>query len=286
MASAGRSSQRRQRIVMMDHVTPSSAHDRLYRQLGVRFNRQDLRGVVASALTDTAEPVFYVTCNLNHLRVLQSDAAFREAYRKAALITLDSRPIQIASRLRFGERMPLVTGAELFAVLFKQLRPGRDRPFFVPSSDETGKKLRASLLERGFDRGAVAFHTPEFGFETDRAQSRSLVAQVCNHRTTHLFMGVGAPKSERWVAEYLDAMPASHIFCVGAALDFTAGSKDRAPTWLSQLGFEWLHRLLSEPSRLMPRYAGDITVFAKVLVGRRLARVSLPDGPLVSTRRE
>jgi N-acetylglucosaminyldiphosphoundecaprenol N-acetyl-beta-D-mannosaminyltransferase len=261
---------------MIDHATPAIDDDRPYRQLGVRFDRKPLSEVVAVALSHVQSPAFYVTCNLNHLRVLQSDLEFRDAYRKATVITLDSRPIQMASRLRFGERLPLVTGAELFAVLFRRLRPGKDRPFFLSSSDDTGAKLRRHLLDRGFASDAVAFHSPPFGFEDDADQSAAMIAQIRAHNPTHLFMGVGAPKSERWVARHLDALPPAHIFCVGAALDFTAGSKTRAPAWLGRLGLEWLHRLMSEPSRLMPRYVGDAAVLARVLTGQRLAQVSLP----------
>jgi len=260
--------------------------DRLYSQLGVRFDRRALPEVIALALADVQSPVFYVTCNLNHLRVLQSEPEFRAAYRRAALITLDSRPIQVASRLRFGERLPLVTGADLFAALFKRLRPGQDRPFFVASSDETGRQLCRVLIERGFPASATAYYSPPFGFERDADRSKRMVAQIQAHGATHLFMGVGAPKSERWVAQHLDVLPPAHILCVGAALDFIAGAKTRAPAWLGQFGLEWLHRLLSEPSRLLPRYAGDAAVLAKVLAGQKLARVSLPIGPAIPDRND
>ena len=261
-------------LTMNDKSTPVFADDRVYRQLGVRFGRNTLSDVVAAALCEIETPSFYVTCNLNHLRILQSDIDFRNAYRKAAIITLDSRPLQIASRVCLKENLPLVTGAELFAVLFERLRPTKDRPFFVSSSDDTGTRLRQRLIERGFTSESVAFYTPPFGFEKDVDRNLAMVAHIKAHNTTHLFMGVGAPKSERWVARHLDDLPPSHIFCVGAALDFTAGSKNRAPAWLSQIGFEWLHRLMSEPSRLVPRYAGDATVLVKFLTGQKLTRVS------------
>jgi N-acetylglucosaminyldiphosphoundecaprenol N-acetyl-beta-D-mannosaminyltransferase len=261
---------------MIDRSESAVIDEHLYKHIGVRFNREDLADVATLALSESNRSVMYVTCNLNHLRVLQSDKVFREAYRKASLITLDSRPIQIVSRMRFGADIPLVTGAELFSILFQRLRPGKDRPFFVSSSNNTGERLRQRLLDRSFAPDAVAFYTPPFGFQHDESQSEIMLKQIRSHGVTHLFMGVGAPKSECWVAQHLDALPSAHIFCVGAALDFTVGSKNRAPAWLSRVGFEWMHRLLSEPRRLIPRYAGDAVFFAKVLSGKRLERVSLP----------
>jgi N-acetylglucosaminyldiphosphoundecaprenol N-acetyl-beta-D-mannosaminyltransferase len=164
----------------------------------------------------------------------------------------------------------------LFAVLFERLRPGLDRPFFVPSSKAIGDRLAQDLVARGFEPTAVAYNSPPHGFELDLDRGDRMVAEIQAHETTHLFMGVGAPKSERWVAQHLQVLPPAHIFCVGAALDFTAGAKTRAPAWLGQFGLEWLHRLLSEPSRLLPRYAADAAVLAKVLAGRKLAQVSPP----------
>lgn len=261
---------------MNDTAGPPVTGDRLYRQLGVRFDRRTLGELTAVALGDVYAPVFYATCNLNHLRNLQSDGEFREAYRKAAAVTLDSRPMQIVARLRFNVHLPLVTGADLFATLHERLRPGRDRPFFISSSDKTGRGLCRRLCDRGFAPGAVTFQTPPFGFQNDAAYGNALIAQIHAHKATHLFMGLGSPKSECWVAEHLDAFPPAHILCVGAALDFTAGQKSRAPAWLGSLGLEWLHRLISEPKRLMPRYAGDAWILVQVLVGRKLTRVTLP----------
>ncbi|MET0169139.1 MAG: WecB/TagA/CpsF family glycosyltransferase [Aliihoeflea sp.] len=261
---------------MINNDAVAVKDDRLYSQLGVRFDRRSFSEVISVALSRIHNPVFYVTCNLNHLRVLQSQPEFREAYRKATLITLDSRPIQVASRLRYGEHLPLVTGADLFAVLFARLRPGLDRPFFVPSSKAIGDRLTQDLISRGFEPTTVAYHSPPYGFELDSVRCDQMLAEIQAHETTHLFMGVGAPKSERWVAQHLQVLPPAHIFCVGAALDFTAGAKTRAPAWLGQFGLEWLHRLLSEPARLLPRYVADAAVLAKVLAGRKLARVSPP----------
>jgi N-acetylglucosaminyldiphosphoundecaprenol N-acetyl-beta-D-mannosaminyltransferase len=246
----------------------------LHAQLGIRFDKRSLQQIIDGALVDAATQTLYVTCNLNHLRVLQSDAAFRDAYRKAAIVTLDSRPMQMISRIRFGENLPLVTGADLFSVLIDRLRPGRDRPMFVTSSPEVGALLCKRLIERGFGRDAIAHESPPFGFECDGRYSVGLCANIRQQGVTHLFMGVGAPKSERWVSRHLAELPPCHIFCVGAALDFTSGLKSRAPRWFSRLGLEWLHRLITEPRRLLPRYAGDAVFLIKVISGARLAQVN------------
>lgn len=167
--------------------------DRLQDTMGIRFDRRDLNEIVDSALKTVNSQKLYVTCNLNHLRVLQSDGDFRQAYGKASVITMDSRPMQMVSRIRYGEQLPLVTGADLFAVLMERLVPGRDRPFFVASSTNTGERLVRKLVDRGFAAGDIGVISPPFGFEKDGVYSQSLLSTIREHRPTHLFMGWGRP---------------------------------------------------------------------------------------------
>jgi N-acetylglucosaminyldiphosphoundecaprenol N-acetyl-beta-D-mannosaminyltransferase len=112
--------------------------------------------------------------------------------------------------------------------LLEKLRPGIDRPYFVASSLDAAQALRDQLVARGFDPAAIGTESPPFGFERDEAFGAAMAARIRELGTTHLFMGVGAPKSEIWVARHFALMPAAHIFCVGAALDFSSQKKARA----------------------------------------------------------
>ncbi|WBO20851.1 WecB/TagA/CpsF family glycosyltransferase [Sphingomonas abietis] len=247
---------------------------RANRRYGLNFERATFERVVEIALEPRDAPQLYCTCNLNHLRLLQTDAEFRDAYRKAGVITVDSRPIQLLARLQCADSLPLVTGSDLFSALIPRLRPSVDRPFFVTSSMEAGHILASQLMDQGFAPEAIGHVSPPFGFQDDEPYSDHLIEQITALGTTHLFMGVGAPKSERWIARYFAKLPAAHIFCVGAALDFTSGLKNRAPSWLRRFNLEWLHRMLGEPRRLAPRYLGDALFLARIIGGGRLVQVS------------
>jgi N-acetylglucosaminyldiphosphoundecaprenol N-acetyl-beta-D-mannosaminyltransferase len=69
-----------------------------------------------------------------------------------------------------------------------------------------------------------------------------------------LFVGIGAPKQERWMAEHSTQLPGVVMFGVGAAFDFHAGRIRQAPLWMQQSGLEWFFRLSVEPARLWRRY--------------------------------
>ncbi len=85
-------------------------------------------------------------------------------------------------------------------------------------------------------------------------------------------VGLGAPKQELWVHENQQQIQAKVALCVGATIDFLAGEKRRAPVWMRRAGIEWLHRMCSEPRRLVKRYAKDAWVFPQ-LVWQQLAAV-------------
>lgn len=248
----------------------------LYRRYGLAFSQRSLDDLVDLTLRPVVAPQLYCTCNVNHLRMLQGNAAFRSAYARAALVTVDGRPIRMLARKQTSTDLPVVTGADLFSALLEKLRPGIDRPYFVASSLNAARSLRDQLVARGFDPATIGTESPPFGFERDEAFGAAMAARIYARNATHLFMGVGAPKSEIWVSSHMSELPPAHIFCVGAALDFSSSLKSRAPVWVRALSLEWAHRMLSEPRRLLPRYAGDALFLLQILVGRKLMPVFPP----------
>ena len=96
-----------------------------------------------------------------------------------------------------------------------------------------------------------------------RTVPRSLVL------TALLFVGLGCPKQERWMAAYREALPCA-LVGVGAAFDFYSGRIKRAPAWMQKSGLEWFHRLCQDPKRLGKRYANYLPRFACKLAAHRL----------------
>jgi N-acetylglucosaminyldiphosphoundecaprenol N-acetyl-beta-D-mannosaminyltransferase len=112
--------------------------------------------------------------------------------------------------------------------------------------------MAANLLRRHPALQVAYWHSPPFRPLTPDEEAR-VVAGINRSGARILFVGLGAPKQERWMAEHKDAVEAVMIG-VGAAFDFLAGRKRQAPAVLQRLGLEWLFRLLNEPRRLWRRY--------------------------------
>jgi N-acetylglucosaminyldiphosphoundecaprenol N-acetyl-beta-D-mannosaminyltransferase len=113
-------------------------------------------------------------------------------------------------------------------------------------------------------------HTPSFNEWTD-LESREMLRAIRDSGATVVWLGVSAPKQEIWANKWVHEIRLP-LVCVGAAFDFHAGVKPRAPQWMRALGMEWLFRLVSEPRRLWKRYLIGNAVFLRDLVwyrGRR-----------------
>jgi N-acetylglucosaminyldiphosphoundecaprenol N-acetyl-beta-D-mannosaminyltransferase len=228
---------------------------------GMRFSELGLANLADHVLTHAPSPGAGVrmlaTANVDHIVRLDRDADFRAAYRFAWKVTADGMPVYLYARMR-GVKLPgRVTGADLFDRLMTGLDPIRHRPFFVVANDAIASALKTYLVARHFPADAVSAASPAYGFEKDQAQSQSLADAIGRHGATHVFVCVGAPKSEIWIHQHRHDLGDCYAFPVGAAAEFFVGVKQRAPASVQALGMEWIWRLLSEPKRLARRYLVD-----------------------------
>ncbi|MEP2726938.1 WecB/TagA/CpsF family glycosyltransferase [Roseibium sp.] len=206
-----------------------------------------------------------VTMNVDHLCHLYRNPLFRSAYQASRIVTVDGTPLAVMMRIRAGKPFERITGADLFAALLNNLRPGKHRPFFVVASQAAKERIVERNLERGFEACDIGVHVPPHGFERDQAQSAFLIAEITSVKPTHVFFGVGSPKSETWMFAHRAALGDFIGLSVGAAIEFACGLKKRAPRWVQVVGLEWLWRALLDPSRLGPRYARNLCLLPILL---------------------
>jgi len=226
-----------------------------------------------------------VTANVDHISNLVRNSRFRAAYAGAWIATADGTPVFLYARLR-GIAVPeRVTGADLSAALLDRMSPHLCRPFFVVGCEKTGIRLREQLTRRGFDPEAVGFACPEFGFENNTETSAALARTIREHGTTHLFFGLGAPKSEIWLHEHRHLLGDTYALAIGASLDFYVGLRRRAPVWMRRYGLEWAWRIMSEPKRLFRRYFIE-SWYALWAVTLDLFASKFPQGRVMPVARE
>jgi len=212
---------------------------------------------------------YVVTPNVDHIVKLNSNPAFLAAYRGAALVVADGRPVVLASRL-LGSPLPgVVPGSDLVPALFAhaQLHARPLRVFLIGAGEGVGLRAAEAIMARWPTVTIVGVLSPPMGFEHDPEECQRICGEVSHNRPDILILGLGAPKQELWVHMHQSTLQAKAALCVGATIDFLAGEKPRAPEWVRKAGLEWLHRMLSEPRRLIKRYAHDAAVFPVLLLG-------------------
>ena len=207
---------------------------------------------------------FVVTPNVDHIVNLNANAAFKHAYQKASLIVADGRPVVLASKL-LGEALPeVVPGSDLVPAIFNHFQHQLNQPltvFLLGAMPGVAEKAAHNMAINWPNIKVVGFNSPDFGFEKSKEMSAKIVELVSKTQPDLIVFGVGAPKQELWSAQYGHLLNSKVILCVGATIDFLAGEKSRAPMWVRKIGFEWLHRLSTEPKRLAKRYCYDALVF-------------------------
>lgn len=203
-----------------------------------------------------------ITPNVDHIVSLTQRPELLPIYRSARFVFADGMPVIWASRFIRGKALPgRVTGADLLPALCARAATLDLRVGFV--GGPPGIAARAAEVMRGRHPGlqVVAVHCPPFGFETHPQQTQDIIELCREARPDILFFGVGAPKQEIWSHTHLGQLEVGMVLCIGAALDFAAGTLQRAPRWMQRSGLEWLWRMAQDPKRLVKRYLVRDTAF-------------------------
>ncbi len=215
------------------------------------------------------------TPNVDHLMKLQKDIDFVRAYSQADFRVCDSQVLLLASKFLGTPIEAKISGSDLFPMFCEHHRHNEHIKIFLLGGKEGVARQAQSRINQRIGRQIIVqAHSPSFGFEQDEAECEKILNMIRQSSATVLVVGVGAPKQEKWIAKHKDQLPNIDIFlAVGAAIDFEAGHKPRAPELVSQLGLEWLYRLVSEPRRLWKRYLLDDLPFLWLILKERFMQL-------------
>ncbi len=211
---------------------------------------------------------YVVTPNVDHVVLLEKNPAFKQAYDHAAMVVADGRPVVLASRI-LGKALPeTVPGSDLVPNIFERFQQQQLplRIYLLGAMPGVGEVAAANIKATWPMVEVVGILSPDFGFEKDPAYCDRICQSVAEAKADLLVIGLGAPKQEIWVDKHAHKLPVKVALCVGATIDFLAGNKPRAPMWMRKTGLEWLHRMCSEPKRLVKRYAVDAIIFPRLFI--------------------
>lgn len=187
------------------------------------------------------------------------DPDYRAVQNGAVMALPDGGPLSQYSRRKGFAEAARVTGPDLMKQLLQESRDKHYRHYFYGSTPETLEALRRRI-ETAYPGAVIAgMESPPFRPLTD-AEDAEAVARINEARPDFVWVGLGAPKQERWMAAHKGRVHAL-MLGVGAAFDYEAGNIRRAPAWMQRCNLEWLYRLLQDPGRLFRRYLVTNTKF-------------------------
>jgi len=191
-------------------------------------------------------------CTTHTLVEAADSTRLRLALNTADYVTLDGVPLVWIGRLR-GHRAERVCGPDLMPILLEQSRAHGYRHFFYGGAPGVAERLAERMTERYPGLAVAGTFCPPFRPLTIE-EDRAAVDLINDSGADFVWVGLGSPRQELWLADHRDRLHAPVLLAVGAAFDYLGGVRPRAPALMQRTGTEWLFRLAAEPRRLGKRY--------------------------------
>jgi len=224
------------------------------RILGMRVDATSYRETTDTVIDMAASRSGGMVCVATVHMVMEAfdDPAFRRIVNSAECVTPDGMPLVAALRMQGIPQAQRVYGPTLTPLVCERAAELGLAVGFYGGTPEVLDALVQELTRR-FPKLRVAFcHSPPFR-RLSASEDAALVDAIQAADVRILFVGLGCPKQERWMAAHRESLSCV-MLGVGAAFDFLAGTKSQAPRWMQRVGLEWLYRLIAEPRRLWRRY--------------------------------
>ena len=202
------------------------------------------------------------------------DPGLRSVFNKAAMVTPDGMSLVWYLRLLGYRGVQRVYGPDLLTALCRRPAETGHRHFFYGGTDQGLGDLVTQLQGQNPSLQIAGVYAPPFRAMSTE-EDRTVIEVINRSRPDIVWVGIGTPKQEQWIAEHRSRLSAPVMIGVGAAFDFLSGHKPQAPRWLQRSGFEWLFRLASEPRRLWPRYR-EYPLFVVLVLAQSLGLKRFP----------
>ena len=202
--------------------------------------------------------------NTHVAALARHDKEFGEAMATFDLICPDGMPLLWSINRKLGKDEKLRDRVYGPTLMLKCIEASQDQPdikhFLFGGKQSTLDKLNEKFSNEFPNTQIVGSYSPPFG-EWPEGEFDKICKLIRESGANHIWVGLGCPKQELWIAKHKADLPPSCYFGIGAAFAFHAGEVKQAPAWIQQYGIEWAYRLCREPRRLFKRYFTYNTLF-------------------------
>lgn len=192
-------------------------------------------------------------CTVHTVMECYKNEVMRTAVNGAAMSTPDGMPLVWLAGAQSKQQVGRVYGPDLMLALCELSTERGYSHYFYGGAEGIPEQLAASLKSRFSDLSVAGAYSPPFRTLTDE-EDKGIVENINRSGADIVWVGLGTPKQDLWMASHREHLEAAVLIAVGAAFDFHTGQVRQAPHWMQSAGLEWLFRLFMEPRRLWRRY--------------------------------
>ena len=218
-------------------------------------------------------PAYVVTPNAQHIVIFQNDAEFQKIYDRALLSVPDGVPLLWAAKLMNTPLKGRVNGTDLVEKLCAVSAKEQFKVFFLGGRPQAANRAAQIMSNRYPQLKVIDTYCPPYNFENDKAEIQKTAEMIKMAAPDILFVGLGAPKQEKWIADFYQKLNVPISIGIGGSFELISGMVNRAPQWMQQAGLEWLFRLMVEPRRLGQRYLFGNAVFIWLVVKQKISLI-------------
>jgi len=193
---------------------------------------------------NTINPHSYVTA--------KKDKVFEEALQNSDLLIPDGSGMVLAAKQIYNVSIKKIAGSDLHVFLLKKINEKHGKIFYMGASQNTLDKIE-ERIKKDYPNINVESYSPPFKPQFSQEEDDIIIKKINSFEPDVLFIGMTAPKQEKWLHQHKDVLNFKVASSIGAVFDFFAGTVERPSQFWLDLHLEWLGRLIKEPKRMWKR---------------------------------
>ena len=233
--------------------------------ISIPVNTGSYNDFVETIITAAKNRLSQYACvaNVHMLVEAHKSRSFASIVGNANFVTPDGKPLAWAMRLLYGIKQDRVAGMDLLPDLLHSASIQKLTVYFYGGTYRMLEKTRKYLYANYPGLKIVGYNNPPFRKLTEEETAQT-IEKINESGANLVFVALGCPKQEQWMAEMNGKINAVCVG-IGGALPVMVGMQKRAPKWMQKNGLEWFFRLMQEPGRLFKRYAITNSMFIYLL---------------------
>jgi N-acetylglucosaminyldiphosphoundecaprenol N-acetyl-beta-D-mannosaminyltransferase len=218
---------------------------------------------------------YVVVCPVYTVMQCRERPDLRQIVNRAGMVTPDGMPLVFLSRWMGHKHVSRVYGPDLMLAFSERSAQRGYRQFYYGGAPGVADELAGVLADRFPGLQVAGTYSPPFR-DVGEMEDEAVIEQINAASPDVIWVGLGSPKQDYWVARHRDLLAAPVLIAIGAAFDFHTGRVSQAPKWMQRSALEWLYRLLVEPKRLWKRYLVYNPLFILAMLGQVLGLKKYP----------